>query len=279
MHSTVQSYQEIDSDPKTVVIVYLISILCHLCFICLLIFAPRFTSHSKSKPLSSVIDVSIVSLPEKKNLTEQVRQKKTNLESIPKVAENITKKSKKTVSIAKKKKKVKSSLKKRTYKSALVRKNAIKQIESKVKQEKADPLAEVFERLRKEIKKAEAGKHGNKKPEKNIRSESFKGIAGKKRLELINIYRVDVAYQVQKNWAFSEQLAGGRNDLVAEIAFKIMPDGQINDIWFDKRSGNIYLDESAKKAIMKTNPVRPHPKGINKPYVIVGLRFTPKGIR
>ncbi len=277
MHSTVQLYQGIDNDPKTVVIVYLISILCHLCFICLLIFTPRFTSHNK--PLTSVIDVSIVSLPERKILPEKVRQEKTNLKAIPKISENTTKKSTKTVSIVKKKKKVKRSLKKRTYKSALVRKTAIKQIEPKVKQEKSDPLAEAFERLRREIKKAETGKQENKKPGNNIRSENFKGIAGKKRLELINIYRVEVAYQVQKNWAFSEQLAGGRNDLMSEIAFKIMPDGQIHDIWFDKRSGNIYLDESARKAIMKTNPVRPHPKGIKKSYIIVGLRFTPEGIK
>ncbi|MBL0699362.1 MAG: TonB C-terminal domain-containing protein [Desulfosarcina sp.] len=212
-------------------------------------------------------------------MPEKVRQEKTNLKAIPKISENTTKKSTKTVSIVKKKKKVKRSLKKRTYKSALVRKTAIKQIEPKVKQEKSDPLAEAFERLRREIKKAETGKQENKKPGNNIRSENFKGIAGKKRLELINIYRVEVAYQVQKNWAFSEQLAGGRNDLMSEIAFKIMPDGQIHDIWFDKRSGNIYLDESARKAIMKTNPVRPHPKGIKKSYIIVGLRFTPEGIK
>jgi colicin import membrane protein len=39
------------------------------------------------------------------------------------------------------------------------------------------------------------------------------------------------------------------------------------------------LDESAKKAVLKSNPVRPHPPGVTKPYVIVGLRFTPKGVK
>ncbi|MBL0732289.1 MAG: TonB C-terminal domain-containing protein [Desulfosarcina sp.] len=277
MYSTVQLYQGIDKDPKTLFLTYLISIVCHLCLICGLIVAPRFTSHRR--PLRPVIDVSIVSLPEQKILPEQVRQKKTDLKAIPEIVENTTKKATKTISPVKKRKKIKRSLKKKTYKSALVRKNAIKQIEPKVEQTKSDPLSEAFERLRREVKKAEAGKQDNKKPEKNVRVENFNGIAGKKRLELINIYRVEVAYQVQKNWAFSEQLAGGRNDLMAEIAFKILPDGKIHDIWFDKRSGNIYLDESARKAIMKSNPVRPHPKGINKSYVIVGLRFTPEGIR
>ncbi|MCD6225087.1 MAG: cell envelope integrity protein TolA [Deltaproteobacteria bacterium] len=277
MYSTVQLYQGIDNGPKTFFLTYLISIICHLCLIFGLIVAPRFTSHNR--PLRSVIDVSIVSLPEKKIQQEQVRQKKTDPKITSEVLENTTKKSTKIISPVKKRKKIKRSLKKRTYKSALVRKNAIKQIEPKVEQTKSDPLSEAFERLRREVKKAEAGKQDNKESEKNVRVENFNGIAGKKRLELINIYRVEVAYQVQKNWAFSEQLAGGRNDLMAEIAFKIMPDGKIHDIWFDKRSGNVYLDESARKAIMKSNPVRPHPKGINKSYVIVGLRFTPEGIR
>ncbi len=105
------------------------------------------------------------------------------------------------------------------------------------------------------------------------------GADSKRALELLDIYRIEVAYRIQKNWAFSEQLAGGRTDLVAELAFTIMPDGEIRDIWFDKRSGNSYLDESAHKAILKSNPVRPHPKGIVRPVVTVGLRFTPKGVK
>ncbi len=73
-------------------------------------------------------------------------------------------------------------------------------------------------------------------------------------------------------------MAGGRNRLVAELAFMVMPNGEIKDIWFDKRSGNSYLDESANRAIMKTNPVDPHPPGVLEPFIIVGLRFTPEGV-
>jgi colicin import membrane protein len=58
-----------------------------------------------------------------------------------------------------------------------------------------------------------------------------------------------------------------------------MPNGEIKDIFFTDRSGNSYLDESAYKAIVKSNPVDPHPEGISKPYVNVGLRFTPEGVR
>ncbi len=270
MDSNAQAYQGIDTDPKTLFLTCLISITCHLCLICGLLVAPKFTP--RSKPVTPVINVSLVSSPETKAMPEQAAQKKTDSRTAPKVSEQSTKKSTQTVPLAKKKKKIKRSLKKITYKSALLQKKPARHAE-------ADPLAEAFERLKQEVEKAEAGKQNTKKYENNVKTENFNGMAGKKKLELINIYRVEVAYQVQKNWAFSEQLAGGRKNLMAEIAFKIMPDGTITDIWFDKRSGNVYLDESAKKAIMKSTPVRPHPKGINKSYIIVGLRFTPEGIR
>ena len=34
-----------------------------------------------------------------------------------------------------------------------------------------------------------------------------------------------------------------------------------------------------EKAILKSNPVRPHPPGIRKPYMTMGLRFTPSGVQ
>ena len=92
------------------------------------------------------------------------------------------------------------------------------------------------------------------------------------------VYRVKIACQIQKNWAFSESLAGGQSDLKAELAFKVMPDGKISDVWFDTRSGNAYFDESAYKAIMKSNPVSPHPEGLNMQFVTVGIRFNLHGI-
>jgi TonB family protein len=96
---------------------------------------------------------------------------------------------------------------------------------------------------------------------------------------LIQIYKLEIAYQIQKNWAFSEQLAGMRNDLKALLVFKVMPDGEIRDVFFTDRSGNRYLDESAHKAIIKSNPILPHPKGVIRPYVTVGIRFTPEGAK
>jgi colicin import membrane protein len=134
-----------------------------------------------------------------------------------------------------------------------------------------------MDRLRDQVKKS--GTAEQKKHQGETGSRTLEGTGSTQVLELIVIYQHDIALQIEKNWAFSEQLAGGRTDLVAELAFTVMPSGEIRDMWFDKRSGNKYLDDSAKKAIMKSNPVRPHPSGIRKPYMTMGLRFTPKGVQ
>jgi colicin import membrane protein len=84
---------------------------------------------------------------------------------------------------------------------------------------------------------------------------------------------------VERQWAFSEQLAGDGRALQASLVFRVLPSGEVTDIRFTERSDNSYLDESAYKAIVKASPVSPHPAGVRALYVTVALRFTPQGIR
>lgn len=93
------------------------------------------------------------------------------------------------------------------------------------------------------------------------------------------IYQAEVAFQIQKNWAYSEQMAGLSNNLIAKIIFKVLPDGRIEDISFTERSGNAYLDESGYKAIVKSSPVKPFPPGLHIPYTVMGIRFGPEGVK
>jgi colicin import membrane protein len=97
--------------------------------------------------------------------------------------------------------------------------------------------------------------------------------------DLIDVYKAEIASRIQKNWAFSEQLTGGMKDLSAVIVMKIMPDGEIGDIWFEKHSGNSLLDDSAFRAVQKSNPLPPLPKGYFRSFYVVGLIFTPEGIQ
>lgn len=91
-----------------------------------------------------------------------------------------------------------------------------------------------------------------------------------------DIYRAQLTYQVERNWAFPEHLADVRGDLVTVLVVNIMPSGHIKDVWFKDRSGNSYLDDSAYRAVMKSNPLPPLPQGYNA--YTVALVFTPSGL-
>jgi colicin import membrane protein len=281
MHSQVYWHQGIGNNSRTFLIFFALSSMCHVVFFGIVIFAPDFKI--KRMPTLSVINVSMVTLPAQakrpapvRQLPVQTQKKLQASKSLPKTASEAYQEPSKAVSVEPK---IKKSLKKETFKSSKMVKRAITRLKKKVEETRPDQITQALDRLKDKVgrtEEAEQQKH------KDLKSPAIPGAAetGAKRvLELLDIYRIEVAYQVQRNWAFSEQLAGGRTDLVAELAFSIMPSGEIKDIWFDKRSGNLYLDESAKKAVLKSNPVRPHPPGITKPFVIVGLRFGPKGLK
>ena len=86
-------------------------------------------------------------------------------------------------------------------------------------------------------------------------------------------YRLDVAYKIQKNWKFYSD--DTESDLNTSIVFKVMPDGEIKNVVFIKKSGNKVLDASAYNAIVTTSPVKPFPESITKEYLQMGLNFTP----
>jgi len=242
------------------------------------VFVPSFEFKRKSS--LSVINVSMVTLPAREKTPEpelqlpaEALQPKTTPQKF-----QTSKALPKTVSVAPKKK-IKKSLKKETFRPTKILKHTMTRMEEEIEVSRPDQISKALDRIKDRVEKTGELKHQDQKAVEGPAAVGGSEDDSKRILELIDIYRVEVAYQIQKNWAFSEQLAGGRTDLVAELAFTIMPNGEIRDIWFDKRSGNNYLDESAKKAILKSNPVRPHPPGIVKPLVTVGLRFTPKGVK
>lgn len=290
MHSNSYLSQDKEYERRTFFLNFSVSFMCHLILFVILIFAPGYATNRR--PFLSVINVSMVTLPALKKsaapdnqrpaeLKEQSKAKKKAPDSkvSSKTIPATVQKPSKAISIAPKKKKIKKSLKKKTFKSARVVKSAITQLEKKVEKSRPDQITQAIDRLKDQVKKTGPNDRKTHEDVKSPGIPSESGSGTKKILELIDIYRIEIAYQIQKRWAFSEQLAGGQKNLEAYLALKVMPNGEIKDIWFDKRSGNSYFDESAKKAIMKSNPVRPHPPGVTKPFVTVGLRFTPEGIK
>ncbi len=266
-----------------------ISLVAHLILLGLLIYSPAWDRSPTYMP--SVIDVQMVDLSDLSPAPGQSADKSEDAASIAEPLKEKTKAApavkvesaaKPEISVAPPRKKTKRALKTKTFKSKKVLKNALKRVEKKVDSLPPKPLEDTIKRLRDKV--AKEGKPtsqsvANTKSEDKGKKGDYYSRGSRKESDLIDLYIIDIGNAIQKNWAFAEQLSGGSSNLMAIIVFKVMPDGQIVDIFFTDRSGNQYLDDSAQKAIIKSNPVKPHPKQLNRPFVVVGLRVTPEGVR
>ena len=294
---------EMGVGSRTMVLYFGISLAIHLIFFGSVVFWP--VSAPKPRFLPGSINVNLVSLPGlpsaapapavvSKPPAEPVAAPKKEVKTAP-IEEVVTilprktlpeiKIPKKTVALtpAPKKIKPKKSLKKKTQDRQKMIDQALTKVKKKVEKSETDSVSQALDRLKKKVEQTEssgvqAGSTGQAAAGAGG-VPGATGSGGQRRLELIDLYKIEVAFQVERNWAFSQQLAGDGQALQVSLVFKVTPGGEITDIRFTERSGNSYLDESAYRAIVKANPVPPHPAGIRTPYVTMGVRFTPEGIR
>ncbi len=101
--------------------------------------------------------------------------------------------------------------------------------------------------------------------------------AGRKGYKPIELYKMVMGSAIKQNWVYNDILAGMNQNLEVRILIKILRNGEIRDIIYETRSGNHYLDESAKRAIKKANPLPPLPAGMYSYDVLIA--FTPKGLK
>jgi len=260
-----------------------ISAVCHFIFVLILVYTPGQHFDKKIKP--AAINVSLVSMPApfpETDLRQEKRSMKRRTKRVtPKRVTNLSKANPEVSKPLKEKKKPKISLKKKTFKTAKVVKRAIKEIEKRIEDTRPDPIAKALERMKEKVEQTQADELDQTTDD--IESEAAPAsasAAGEKRaLEQIDIYKLEITYMIEKNWAFPEQMAGKHADLESVLVIKVMPNGDIKDIWFEKKSGNPHLDESAYKAILKSDPLPPLPAGYIRPYFTVGMLFTPSGLR
>jgi len=132
---------------------------------------------------------------------------------------------------------------------------------------KAESIKDAINRVRKKLAKQNPGQSTGA-------GSKAGGISGG---PINDIYKAQIAYQIEGNWAFSEQLLKRHTNLQTLVAVKVLPGGHIEDIWFQKRSGDTYLDDSAYRAVMKSNPFPPLPRGYSESHTFI-LRFTPSGL-
>jgi colicin import membrane protein len=268
-------------ENRLVMIAFTVSLICHFIIFSLLIYAQ--THKPKRRPAPIIMDVNLVSLPKNSGPSKPVvKPSASEQKKVSKKRETVKVKPASKPSAAPKKVKKKVSLKKKTYKSEEVKKSTLKKLEKKIESSTSDRIAKAIDEIKTKVDKEKDRVPSNENEVKVPESKSIVGdgeVSGGKLAEIIDIYRVEVAYQVQQNWAFPEQLADGRSDLQTLIIFKVMPNGEIRDLIFTDRSGNSHFDESAFRAVMKSDPVDPHPRSVSEAYVQMGLRFTPEGIQ
>jgi colicin import membrane protein len=286
---------------RTMVLYFGISLVIHFMFIGSVVFwpasgpKPRFSPGSirvnlvslSGPPSTAPATAAVSKAPAKPVAVTQKAVKTAPIEEVviippPKTLPEI-KRPQKTVSLAPKpKKKPKRSLKKRTQNRQNMIDHALSKVKKKVEKTETDSVSQALNRLKKKVEqtessRAQAGSTGLTAA--GAQGGGATGSGGRRRLELIDLYKIEIAFQIERNWAFSQQVAGESRALQVSLVFKLMPDGEIADIRFTEHSGNSYLDESTYRAIVKANPVPPHPTGIRTPYVTMGVRFTPEGIR
>lgn len=92
----------------------------------------------------------------------------------------------------------------------------------------------------------------------------------------MQLYEQDVGNRVTLNWAYSSLEGTGSQRLEAVVMIRIAANGEILETWYEKKSGNNRLDDSAFNAIRKSNPLPKLPPG-EKEH-IMGIRFTPQGV-
>lgn len=274
--------------PKTLVLTFGISFLCHAVLIGAMFFLPEYRK-PMGNPFPSAINVSLVSFSAGPPAGEVsvagvavAQAKKAGLKKeTPAVKVEKAETVKKAVSLSSKKipaKKVETS--------KLIN-NAIKNIEKKVDESRSATVARAIDRLRNQVESSDNIKTAGV-PGGSIKSSAPAGGPGGfgtgtgggtgGAVGAIDIYKAEIYYRIQQNWAYSEQLGGSNSERMAVLVIKIMSGGEISDIWFERKSGNRFLDESAYRAVQKSNPLPPIPQEYDRPYYEVGLRFGTGGL-
>jgi colicin import membrane protein len=94
----------------------------------------------------------------------------------------------------------------------------------------------------------------------------------------INEYANAIESRVHNNWSVQPELKP-RTNIETIIEIKIMRDGSLASLGFEKRSGNPYIDDSALKAVKKSAPFPPLPEWYPDNSLEIGIIFHSSQVR
>ena len=90
------------------------------------------------------------------------------------------------------------------------------------------------------------------------------------------LYYQAIEEKIKGNWnlALPRGVIQDMGAMEVVLSITIKSDGQITDVSFEKKSGNIYLDESAFRSIKKSSPLPPFSEyNIREPFFETGIIF------
>jgi TonB family protein len=70
-----------------------------------------------------------------------------------------------------------------------------------------------------------------------------------------------------------------KGDMENVVNARILRNGAVVDVIFEKRSGNRYFDDSAVRAVKKASPLPPLPSWIRGESIEIGIRFRASELR
>ncbi len=92
------------------------------------------------------------------------------------------------------------------------------------------------------------------------------------------LYYTEVWSAIKSQWVLPRSLIGAQKGLEAIVVIVVRRDGKIENIRFEKKSGNPVFDESVLRAIQKANPLPKFPDIYSPPRDEIGIRFRPEDL-
>jgi TonB family protein len=158
-------------------------------------------------------------------------------------------------------------------------KKAREKLAEQVEKQNEQQISEALNRLQAAVE-TKGNEPGEKDNPENALGPGGAGAGtglGKEGYSALDLYKLALQSAIEQNWVFNDMLARMDQHLEVRVMIKILKSGEIRDIAYETKSGNRYLDESAKKAIKRANPLPKLPAGMTSFDLVVG--FTPKGLK
>ena len=88
----------------------------------------------------------------------------------------------------------------------------------------------------------------------------------------VDPYYAEIWSKIRKQWSLPQGILP-KGNVETIVNAKILRNGAVMDVGFEKRSGNRYFDDSAVRAVRKASPLPPLPPWIRGNSIEIGIRF------